>query len=350
MKLRVVIALSLAARSAWAQAETPLTCIAVIPPSDSGSGRFGRVAEGPDGRLAWTDGRSAEILLRDREGKVRTIGRQGGGPGEFERVGLLGWLGDTLWAGDARVPRVTFFSDTGRLLRVVTATPQVDWIPRPDGRLVGRGWTALGGPTVPPDVIFAQLPGELKRDTLRVFPSPPVEHFSLPPQGALNPQPFSFRTSSSPAPSGSRFCSARPDRDATRVECIDDLGTSVLNVALRLDARPLTDAVYDSMIALFARGRGRTEQGMRDLIKQPRNLPAVMSMMIDPSETIWLQRSHSSEPIAHWTRLRRDGSVRDNLAFPRRYRILSPQDDGFWAATADADGLETLHRCRLRSP
>ena len=348
MRLRVLVAVALAARAGSGQAVTPLSCEAVVPPSDSGAGRFGRVAEGPAGRLAWTDGRSAEILLRDRVGKVRTIGRQGGGPGEFERVGGLGWLGDTLWASDARVPRVTFFSDTGRLLRVATATPQVDWIPRPDGRLVGFGWTALGGPTLPPYLVFAQLPGALRRDTLKVFPSPPVEHYKLPPQGALNAQPFSFRTSASPSRSGSRFCSARPDGEATRVECIDDRGSSVLNVSMRLDARPLTDAVYDSMIALFARGRGRTEQVMRDLIKRPRNLPAVMSMMIDPSETIWLQRSHSSEPMAYWTRLRPDGSVRDNLAFPRRYRILSPQENGFWAAQADNDGLETLYRCRLQ--
>lgn len=335
------------ATTASAQAPTRLSCNAVVPPSDSGAGRFGHVAEGPGGRLAWTDGRGTEFLLRDPQGKVRTVGRRGEGPGEFQRIGLIGWLGDTVWVSDGRVPRVTLFSDTGRLLRVSTATPQVSWIPTPDGRLVGIGWIGLGGPTLPPWVIMAQAPGELKRDSIKVFETPAVEHFSLPPQGALNPQPFAFRAVASSSSSGSRFCSARPDGDATTIECVDSRGRLLVKAQPRLTPRPLTEAVYDSMIALFARGPGRTESGMRDLIKRPRNLPAVMALFVEPSGVMWLQRSHAYEPVALWTRLRADGVVLDDVMIPKQYRLISPQGDSFWAAQADADGLETLYRCRL---
>ena len=346
MRIHVLVLLTLIGNPAAGQTLAPLACNAVITPSDSGGGRVGRVAEGPDGRLAWTDGRAAEFLIRDAKGKVRTVGRSGSGPGDFQRVSHLGWFGDTLWASDGRLPRVTFFSDTGRLLRVETATPQVGWYPRPDGRLVGMGWTPLGMATPPPDVIVSQRPGELRRDTVRLFTTAPVEQFNLPPTGALNPQPFSFRTVTSASDDGSRFCSAGPEGTATRLECITDRGRSVMNVVLVLKPRPLSGAVYDSMIALFARA-GRTEQGMRDLIKRPKNLPPVMSMLIEPSGGIWLRRSHDYEPVTVWTRVRADGTVRDELDIPKHVRVMSPNDNSFWAATADNDGLETLHKCRI---
>lgn len=347
MRIRVLIAAMCCAGIAAAQTPTPLACDVVVAPSDSSSGRLGAVAEGPGGRLAWSDGRSAEFLLRDAKGKVRTIGRQGSGPGDFNRVSKLGWFGDTVWATDGSLPRVTFFTDTGRLIRVATGMPQVAWLPRPDGRLVGVAWIPLGGPTWPPTVVVAQRAGALSRDTLRVFTTSPVEHFQLPPTGASNPQPFSFREVAASAPDGSRFCSARPEGDDTRIDCIDDRGRSVLDKVVTLRPRALTDAVYDSTITVYARA-GRTESAMRDLIKRPRNLPALVDLQLDASGSMWLRRSHVYEPVAHWTRLRADGSIRDDVVIPRDYRLIEPDGDSFWASRADDDGLETLYRCRVR--
>ncbi|HEX6313776.1 MAG TPA: hypothetical protein VFZ73_02910, partial [Gemmatimonadaceae bacterium] len=149
MRISALFMLMLGARFVSAQDLTPLACVEVIAPSDSGAGRFGTVAEGPGGRLAYTEARATGFLLRDAQGKVRTVGRYGSGPGDFQRVAHLGWFGDTVWATDGRLPRVSFFSDTGRLLRVETATPQVAWLPRPGSRLVGLGWMPLGRPTWP---------------------------------------------------------------------------------------------------------------------------------------------------------------------------------------------------------
>jgi hypothetical protein len=141
----------------------------------------------------------------------------------------------------------------------------------------------------------------------------------------------------------------RPDGDDGRIECVDDRGRSLLDAPLRLTPRRLTDAVYDSVVAGLGRGQGRTEAVMRDLIKKPRNLPPVMWIMIDNDGGIWLQRSHRSEPVAVWTRLRPNGSIRDELVIPKRYRVVGTNGDAMWVATADADGVETLHRCQPRS-
>jgi len=347
MRIRVLVTLTIAARIVAAQAPN-LSCVDVVPPSDSGSGRFGDAALGPDGRLAWTDGRPGQFLLRDARGIVRVVGRRGAGPGEFNSVGQLGWLGDTVWVSDGRLPRVTFFSDTGRLIHVATAMPTVSWIPRPDGRLVGIGWMPLGAPALPPWIVTSQRAGELRRDTLKAFRNPAVEHFALPPANAMNPQPFAFRAIATSTPDGSRFCNASPDGDDTRIECIDDRGRTLLETTLKLSPRPLTDAVYDSMIAVFGRGQGRTKEMVRDLIKRPRNLPPVMNVMLDNSGEIWLRRSHSYEAGSRWTRVRSNGSIRDDVDIPQRYRVMRPDGDAIWTAAADSDGVETLYRCRIR--
>jgi hypothetical protein len=305
------------------------------------------VAEGRDGRLAWTDGRPGQFLLRDTRGTVRVVGRRGAGPGEFNSVGQLGWLGDTLWVSDGRLPRVTFFSDTGRLIRVETAMPTVSWIPRPDGRLVGIVWAQLGVPFAP-WIVTSQRAGDLDRDTLKVFRNPPVEMYALPPANAMNPQPFAFRAIANWAPDGSRFCNASPDGTDTRLECVDDRGRTLLETTLKLNQRPLTDAVYDSMITVLSRAPGRTRESMRDLIRRPRNLPPVMNLMIANSGEAWLRRSHSYEPASRWTRVHPNGSIRDDVEIPQRYRVIRADADGLWAAVADNDGLETLHRCRIR--
>jgi len=252
------------------------------------------------------------------------------------------------WTSDGRLRRVQFFSDTGRLLSVATGTPAVVWYPRPDGRLVGFVAQALGSPVVQPYAVVAQRPGDLHRDTITVFQRAAVERFALPPTGALNEQPFAPRTVVASSADASRFCRAHPEESTTLLQCVDDRGRQLFSRPLDFSRRPLTTSVYDSGIALFTRAQGRTADGMRSLVNRPRELPQVMAMMIDRGGAIWLRRSHEYEPVALWTRLRPDGALRDEVVIPRRYRILRPDGDTFWAAQADNDGLETLYRCRLR--
>jgi len=345
-----MVAISMVAQVGYGQAGvTSLSCDAIIPPSDSGSGRIGVVAEGPGGRLAWTDGRPGQVLVRDALGTIRVVGRSGEGPGEFQLVSALGWRSDTLWTSDVRLRRIQFFSDGGQLLSVATGTPVVLWFPRPDGRMAGLVAQALGSPGAQPFVVVSQRPGQTQRDTIALLEANTVEHFALPPTGSLNPQPFAPHSMATANADGSRFCGVRPDGSTTLVKCVDDHGRPTLHRWLTIAARPLTAAVYDSMINLFTRGPGRTPESIRSLIERPRKLPAVMGMMIDQDGTMWLQRSHRFEQSATWIRLRPNGSVRDELVIPKPYRVIKPDGNTMWAAQANRDGLETLYRCRLRS-
>lgn len=326
-----------------------LVCSPIATLSDSGSGRVGLIAVGARGRLVWTEGRVQAPQLRDGAGQVRSVGRAGGGPGEFAAFSGLGWLGDTLWVADHITARVQYFSDTGAFLGGTRTAPRVSWGPRPDGRFVGFGASPVR-PTPDPYVVLQLTRGSTIADTLHRFPRiepPPV----LVPVGAReipNPHPFLARTIIAASRSHSHFCAAQPDGDrGTRLQCIDDGGRVSLDRRLLLPARPLTSAVYDSVVAIFSAAPGRTPAMMRDRIDRPRDLPPVSEMLVLDDGGVWLRRSSPYELESRWVRLDSAGRDRIDVVMPTRHRLLAARGDSAWVAIPDENDIERIAGCRV---
>jgi hypothetical protein len=104
-----------------------------------------------DGRIVVANGGTGELRFFGADGKwVKSVGRRGGGPGEFED---LGWLdvgaGDTLRTYDWGLRRLSVFSPDGVFLRpVALLTGGEVSSPRPlgmlgDGRLVAQSQNAV---------------------------------------------------------------------------------------------------------------------------------------------------------------------------------------------------------------
>ncbi len=96
----------------------------------TGFGRVRSVVMDSASNVFVADVLTSRIVVIDSAGDyVRTIGRKGAGPGEFEQPYALGWLGDTLFVLDWRNARVGKFSKLGAwqgLLRWQPVTgPQV---------------------------------------------------------------------------------------------------------------------------------------------------------------------------------------------------------------------------------
>ena len=74
---------------------------------------------------------------------IRTIGRKGQGPGEFQDLQRVGFVRDTLWALDSRTSRVSFFSLAGKYLRSerISAEGRGEFFP-------SLPWTLLSSGTV----------------------------------------------------------------------------------------------------------------------------------------------------------------------------------------------------------
>ena len=78
-----------------------------------------------DGSVAAVDRATAEVRLYDEAGRhLRSMGRHGEGPGEFEDPFIL-WIaaGDTLWVGDYFPWRYNLFTAQGQFVRQVNLTP-----------------------------------------------------------------------------------------------------------------------------------------------------------------------------------------------------------------------------------
>ncbi len=91
----------------------------------------GGIAIGADGTMYVSQPLDRQIVMFDRRGKLLgRIGRQGGGPGEFESPGAPRWRADTLVVPDSRLQRLTFFSTDGQLIgseRIVSPPSDDGW-------------------------------------------------------------------------------------------------------------------------------------------------------------------------------------------------------------------------------
>lgn len=83
------------------------------------SGLIGGLSDmqlGPDGTLYMLDLQNARLVALRPDGDTLFIGRDGGGPGEFQRPVSLAVSGDTVWVHDIGTGRLQAFSTSGTYL------------------------------------------------------------------------------------------------------------------------------------------------------------------------------------------------------------------------------------------
>ncbi len=78
---------------------------------------FRTLEVGPDGRMYTVHPQEQLIRMFSEDGTlVGTIGGRGEGPGEFQNVGPIGWVGDSLWVLDFNGYKFNFFNGDGEFL------------------------------------------------------------------------------------------------------------------------------------------------------------------------------------------------------------------------------------------
>lgn len=100
-----------------------------------------------DGGILVADGGTQQVRLFGADGRhLRSMGREGGGPGEFR---TLSWAGvgpaDTVLAWDGREKRLTVFAPDGSLVRAVKAQGPDGAYPRVLGTLADGSVLSTGG-------------------------------------------------------------------------------------------------------------------------------------------------------------------------------------------------------------
>ncbi len=324
-------------------------CEAVLSPGPDDDGRLGAVAPGPDGLVAWTtDWDDTDVSVGRGMAEAVNVGRRGSGPGEFEDIQRLGWMGDTLWTSDTRNARVQYFDRSGSYLGATLTGGYDSWTPRTGGRFVTIGsksiglgsWSLLGrgisGPEVPPDTIFT-------------FPGPDMERVTIPMGGGssiLTTPDFAPEAMVGYADDGSRFCGTEPlPGNEVRLRCVDDRGTVLRDTVVALPPVPLSDELWEATISGYLRRDGVTREGIAAAIPRPASLPLVTGMRVGADGAVWLLRSHRADSLQRWLRYRPDGAASGTLIVARGRSVGILRGDTTWMIATDGDGMQSLERC-----
>jgi len=271
--------------------------------------RAGEFTLGPDGNYYVIDRGNGRIAVFDAAGNyVRSFGRRGSGPGEFDSMGLQALEGNVLSIFDFQSQRTTLFRTDGELLDVIRL--------RGGGLLIGLN-RAPGGELITRDVesrredrvgwvsqvVTVLAAGET--DTLAVVTSGMVAENMLEqidmPDGTVS-------TLSTDMPySGHPTAIYVPDRgilvtEGTRPELrwYDLAGSLTRVIRIELPERPVTEAIrssYEERLrrrrAEAAARRGREPRPVRGL-KYPDTIGLFGWAMVDDAGYIWLTDVWSS--------------------------------------------------------
>jgi len=151
----------------WSVGGEPLVQIGALEGEDAYQfDQIGGVGRLSDGSIVVANGGTQELRYFDRTGRhLRTTGRKGEGPGEFQALGLLVVLpGDTVAVYDWNQRRISYFDAAGTFARSISFQYPAG-VPFPAGRFADGGWLSQ------PGFVFAPgSPGtDVVRDTSRLL-------------------------------------------------------------------------------------------------------------------------------------------------------------------------------------
>ncbi|MBA4158218.1 MAG: 6-bladed beta-propeller [Gemmatimonadetes bacterium] len=331
------------------------------------------VAVAPDLTLYVAQPMESLIRVFDSSGRyVRSIGRGGEGPGEFRLLGRMGLRGDTLWAVDLRLNRISRFSAEGRhyssdrlapspLGEEFQSTPPLGYLS--DGSIVAQPSIptamAASGPNV--QIPVAQL--DRQGRVLSRFPSASLRGDT---REARIPNGVGFVRTPVPssdlvrvAPDGSavvfvrRPLPTRSDQAAFTVLKMRTPSDTVFLRSYRFPPRPVPPQAADSLrpgvLRFLERGmsRAEAERFIRDSDLIPQYQPGISNVVVGDEGTIWLGREVLGERAVRWLNLNARGDIAGLVLVPANVRLLAARGDRLWGVETGEWGVEYIVRYRV---
>ncbi len=355
-------------------------------------GTTGGVDVDRDGQIYVVEAHDYQIRIYSPGGTLlRTMGRQGQGPGEFQSIPRIGVAGDTVWAIETGPQRITLFNRMGRLL--TTARFENVLVPaqgvttrisptsvRADGRLTGTttgempdraSRIALTDTVQTPRVVFSATGVPL--DTLgwdrRLPPSQtPVRSVAVSGIRWTVPRASPDAPLTVVFPEGrlyigrARATSAAPT--AFRVTRITMEGDTIYSGSYRYNPVRYAPALLDSLAARVAQPAARAVPGPAPAILRAASDPAAFKAIRDemsfppfetPIETVfmgtdgsaWLRREEDVSPNYRWVLLDPQGRPRGRLVTQPSQTVAWARGDIVWAVVPDKDDVPWLVKYRI---
>ncbi|MGW8266626.1 MAG: hypothetical protein ACWGSQ_09680 [Longimicrobiales bacterium] len=322
-----------------------------------------------DGRVAILNAGSREIRIYDEAATlVRTIGRAGEGPGEFQYMSLGGVLpGDTMVILDPALRRISLVHPEAGVVRSARLDPEVSDNATAwgifDNRtlLFGRGGTSAdregvyrGVETYRVSDLAGRLVGELGE-------KPGSEANHIPMNSYTTGEPviitrvLYFARQGLPVASGDRFYFGSQDR--FEIEAMDSQGTLLRLVRVMEDPVPLTRELWDTYVEHRIRTVARDadhERRMRRLMEEnsqhlPPAFPAHGALEVDALGYLWVEEYRIPGELTHvWSVFNRDGVRLARVTLPVPMEVLEIGEDYFLGLVKDEYDVEYVQLFRLR--
>lgn len=340
---------------------------------------------GSDGRIFTVHPEENRIRIHDVEGRpAGFIGGPGEGPGEFRSVGMMGWVGDSLWVLDFGNYRFSYFDLDGRLLRSRTVPidlggPGASSPPRPEGLLPDG--TLFGSPpawsrevakgTITERVVLRLDERSMPLDTLFRQPLSNTTWAIEDPKstrgfGSYGAQPFSDTEMVRLGPSGSdlvrveRTVPVTPEEASFRVSRVSLAGDTLFSREIRYTPEPIAPTLVDSLVRMRGKSMeriatrmpgaptpARAEELAREALYLPAFHPPVSELLVGRDGSIWLQREVVDGDTANWLVLSANGGVAGTVSAPRRLRIMAAEERRIWGMETDELDVPYIVRYRV---
>lgn len=335
----------------------------------AGPTEFARVqqilARGDKGFVV-ANGATNELRFFDANGKfVKSSGRKGGGPGEYQRfISIALMPGDTIAVLDDIARRLSLVSPDGTYLRSVPLSPSPNGLGGParvvalhNGKLLVAFNEVISMAPRETPVYFAEQffevntsSGVLSKTELRLQSS---EHFvqaSLPKYGGVAYWDLAFGRAISIRPTPRALVTG--DGTAWAVEERSVTGAVVGTHSLTRQVDVITGADKQQYRMSVLRGRKGEDsvltERMAAEMPYPRTKPAYSRIEVDNEAHIWLQPYSAAQELpSAWIRLNPRTNTAISLAMPPRFRPIAFTTQLVFGVWRDADDVEHVQAYAL---
>lgn len=335
---------------------------------DGGADPFVKVTSGvrtSRGIVVGDAGAKRLTFFDERGNLVRTVGREGRGPGEFQHIGWVGaGAGDSIVVWDPLQTRISVFSASGELRRTAQAAVE-GFFPAVHGAfsdgsllvsvppLAGKA-PVSAGKAWRDTVTYLRIAstGELL-DTVGRFPGMEQYESPSPDRGTFRTASLPFGRTTSAAVSSDRFFVATGDE--YRVDVFGHDGTPRSPVRRPVQPLPVTRAdvaEYTRRVVDAAGSRADQKRAELAAAPLPRTMPPTSAVLADEAGRLWVE---DAQPMAdgargsRWSVFDATGRWIARAEGPARFRVFQIGRDWVLGRYTDLDGVEHVQLLRLES-
>lgn len=328
-----------------------------------------------DGRIVVANGGTHELRFYAADGShLQSVGREGGGPGEFQQLsGIELRAGDTLAVWDQNALRLSLFAPDGEFLRSVSAVLAEQGFGQELYGTFGDGSFVLR----PAFVLSALTSGDgLRRDTTAysrydgtdgafldtVIVTPGTEVFVQSSGDRFRVSVIPFARTSYLAVHGDQAYFGVSDRFEIRV--VDSEAAVRRIIRLDTDRIPVTDAdvrryaeanAEDGLSPEEQDDPGAIRRRIQTIMEQPRpdTFPMFDALVVDDVGFLWVREFEApgAEGPRQWIVFDTDGRLLGTVQMPRGFRVFQIGRDFVLGRARDDFDIEHIRLFELvRSP